>query len=613
MAHVLDATKHEANLKKLYVGCPLKNHENDIRLLRFADWEHDDDAICCSLECTFGQPYPSYAAISYTWGDPAILSTITVNGLRINIRANCWYALWQVRRLRSNQPVWIDSICINQDDLAEKSAQVFIMGEIYMATTEMYACVGPHENESEHLMLKMPHIVESYNDYRATKRVSRRLKWASSYKYLNARTDILSDMERDSYERLKNAAVAFGNRKYWTRVWVAQEISLSKMQWLLVGNEAVEWPSVATLLLAVETEFVSRRLLQAARDDIRLSYKDRILHMKFKEMFNNYLDSGGVARIAQHEFAASDSRDRIFAIRKLIVWPPMAGQIYPDYTKTNFQVAREMLRYFEAQEDLYLHDQADTLFDFARNLLRILDISAENSEFMDLLRRSETKVTAEAVSSHDHGAGNMDKQICFGVRLGLQRSYHISRRGPAHDTATNCNRKCVFGDATRHWIAVLGLNARRGDVVVRIMKEGMLLVLRECTDFYEIVGTGFVNFRDGACTRGTVCHCYDDAVYIMDKFAFETEIVVNEMDLWSFVSRTWDNILEWDPTGDASDIASGLVDDLCAHSLSSLAIRRPSGSDLLANSGDGILHWKWNLPGYSQESNRRISPITRFV
>jgi hypothetical protein len=50
------------------------------------------------------------------------------------ITGNCHAAL---RRLRAAQeeldhsPLWIDAICINQIDNAEKATQITLMGEIY--------------------------------------------------------------------------------------------------------------------------------------------------------------------------------------------------------------------------------------------------------------------------------------------------------------------------------------------------------------------------------------------------------------------------------------------------------------------------------------------------
>ncbi|KAF2621249.1 hypothetical protein BU25DRAFT_354804, partial [Macroventuria anomochaeta] len=35
---------------------------------------------------------------------------------------------------------WIDAVCINQDDLDERSAQVMLMGDVYQRCSKVYVC-----------------------------------------------------------------------------------------------------------------------------------------------------------------------------------------------------------------------------------------------------------------------------------------------------------------------------------------------------------------------------------------------------------------------------------------------------------------------------------------
>lgn len=68
---------------------------------------------------------PPYRAISYTWGDPANPQTIHLDGRPFAVRKNCVCAISQARRyFAAGSCIWLDAICINQDDLDERSAQV---------------------------------------------------------------------------------------------------------------------------------------------------------------------------------------------------------------------------------------------------------------------------------------------------------------------------------------------------------------------------------------------------------------------------------------------------------------------------------------------------------
>jgi len=70
--------------------------------------------------------------LSYTWDDQKPTRDITCNEKSLYVTENVFQAL---RRLRSREGrklfLWIDAICINQKNEAEKTSQVSIMGDIY--------------------------------------------------------------------------------------------------------------------------------------------------------------------------------------------------------------------------------------------------------------------------------------------------------------------------------------------------------------------------------------------------------------------------------------------------------------------------------------------------
>ncbi|SCO36554.1 uncharacterized protein FFMR_04133 [Fusarium fujikuroi] len=97
---------------------------------------------------------PSYFAVSYTWGDSRLAKDIKVNGKSMVVTENCRYTLTQVRDRYQSRPgehifIWIDSICIDQDDNDEKSYQASMMSAIYTGASRVLACVGPHQDNSD--------------------------------------------------------------------------------------------------------------------------------------------------------------------------------------------------------------------------------------------------------------------------------------------------------------------------------------------------------------------------------------------------------------------------------------------------------------------------------
>ena len=72
-----------------------------------------------------------YEAISYAWGDTSCISIIKCGTKSMQIPESAYKALMYLRKDPSHGLLWIDAICINQRNLAERNQQVQLMGDIY--------------------------------------------------------------------------------------------------------------------------------------------------------------------------------------------------------------------------------------------------------------------------------------------------------------------------------------------------------------------------------------------------------------------------------------------------------------------------------------------------
>lgn len=77
----------------------------------------------------------AYDALSYVWGTDDPTKQIFLDGRALMIRPNLFDFLSSVGRKQLGRPIWTDAICIDQNNLAEKSAQVAMMGSIYEKST----------------------------------------------------------------------------------------------------------------------------------------------------------------------------------------------------------------------------------------------------------------------------------------------------------------------------------------------------------------------------------------------------------------------------------------------------------------------------------------------
>lgn len=141
---------------------------------------------------------PMYTAISYTWGDDQASESITLDGKIFKVRPNLWSALHYIGRATYAQPwcyIWVDAICINQNNTAERNAQVKVMDQTYSKPSMVSAWLGLVP-PSEFVHMPRTHLP-------------------------------LKTISTDSFawvDHIKDLA----NRLYWTRYWVIQEYRLAR-------------------------------------------------------------------------------------------------------------------------------------------------------------------------------------------------------------------------------------------------------------------------------------------------------------------------------------------------------------------------------------------------
>ena len=102
-----------------------------IRLISFDDEVYADDQLIVRLE-EHAQTSASYVAISYVWGEPDLTHKVLckkgTSHLKVTARL---YNIMSILRLQGHMRLWIDAICINQENVFERNHQVQQMAAIY--------------------------------------------------------------------------------------------------------------------------------------------------------------------------------------------------------------------------------------------------------------------------------------------------------------------------------------------------------------------------------------------------------------------------------------------------------------------------------------------------
>ena len=126
---------------------PLQHHEIRVITLAPGKW---NDQLECTLEIVSLDDNPLYETLSYVWGDPSVQKkSIFLQKQLFQVTQSLESVLRHLRHQDTERTMWIDAICINQKDDAEKSVQVRQMQLIYARTSHLVIWVGEASEDSD--------------------------------------------------------------------------------------------------------------------------------------------------------------------------------------------------------------------------------------------------------------------------------------------------------------------------------------------------------------------------------------------------------------------------------------------------------------------------------
>ncbi|GLB07856.1 hypothetical protein AtubIFM57258_003224 [Aspergillus tubingensis] len=177
---------------------------NQIRLLTILPDENDDNIIRASLHIKSLNNACDFEALSYVWGDTSVTVDISVDDCIVGVTPNLHAFLRGLRQPNTERTVWVDYVCINQNDISERNSQVPLMCQIYSTARSVVVWLGD----------LTPDAMEIIAWYRANR---------DGLYFESTNLSIL-----DAVCRLLECASALCSAPYWHRVWTFQEWHLSR-------------------------------------------------------------------------------------------------------------------------------------------------------------------------------------------------------------------------------------------------------------------------------------------------------------------------------------------------------------------------------------------------
>lgn len=348
-----------------------------IRLLKLHLRESLSDPIRATLEVVQlgSESCPSYEALSWCWGTEDRTEEIECSdhlvefsrfGQKLKVTKDLYRALKTLSgRGPGHRTLWVDAICINQDDVKEVNSQVSLMHRIYQSAENVVVWLGEPENTpvaSDSSETWLRHLVDEH-------------QLASKATPPSLDTQILQSL----------------SSPWFRRVWVVQEIILAKRVMMVPGTSGGElsWESFwqeALRMVSHPSQFKHNSTKFTPFPEFPLglytlvSTSTTIPFLRRHAVPEHLVSDFGLRHTAAAEFknilkfsakcGVTDSRDWVFAIIGLA--EPLGIKLpKPDYSKSVEVVFREASIAALGMHKVNTHYQAhDVLFALTISLIR---------------------------------------------------------------------------------------------------------------------------------------------------------------------------------------------------------------------------------------------------
>jgi hypothetical protein len=280
---------------------------------------------------TCDQVDQGYEALSYAWGeegtpncDAYIKSLEDSNSsardvVTLALRPNLANALRHLRYHDQPRILWVDAVCINQNDLLERNEQVLRMGDIYKHARRVVVWLGSAQDDSTLALQTMQYIGEQVQVARARFRL--RAPEAIEREWYRGRTNLPLD------QKASRAIQTLLQRSWFKRLWIWQEIQLANSEAVLqCGRDRSDWDVFrrAVILLYEKLELPA----PLSRNDLATA---------INLAWHNTDQSLSTLLLCTARAACLDPRDKVYALLGLTD-TPFRQLIQPNYRLSVAQV-----------------------------------------------------------------------------------------------------------------------------------------------------------------------------------------------------------------------------------------------------------------------------------
>ena len=284
----------------------LRNQE--VRLLDLLPGRFEDE-ICCFLRPVKLDPErpPTYHALSYAWGNPERTTSITIvshtKQYKFGVTENLYTALQHLRFQDTSRTLWIDAICINQQDVQERNTQVARVADVFRSAAQINVNI-----------------------------VSNEITMSDSSEINESLLDHLGPLPFDdvTLESLNSLLI----RPWFSRLWIWQETYLAQNRaHLMCGYDTMSCHTFGKALVLLTRKTHAQEFPGLYNAIMRA--QNIIISSHFQTGIQRVLD---ITRDAK----CSDERDRVFGVLHLVE-KSYRLVIRPNYANSTVDVFKDLV------------------------------------------------------------------------------------------------------------------------------------------------------------------------------------------------------------------------------------------------------------------------------
>lgn len=341
-----------------------------------------------------------YEALSYTWGSTAIMDNINVDGQKLRITPNLYAALQQLRYKTTDRILWVDAICIDQRNEAERGHQVQQMGQIYQQADRVLFWLGNATQETDAVFDSLCQLQEGSKSHACRNWKNSDPRWKDLW---HATKTTVNNKHLVMFHLCHEGLGLLLARPWFKRVWILQEVANARSALVHCGTKSIRarFFALAPLLMGIRPQSHCQAVLDimpGPSRDVSWSSETQELYM----LMQNF----GTAQ-------ASDSRDLVYALLGMSSDARRPGGLKADYSKLAPGLIHDTCQFlFFGGIDASRTSKLSTIEDFLTQLAGLNNEAIE--KFLDTFSEADQDILIRLLKRGNIEASNILK---IAVRL----------------------------------------------------------------------------------------------------------------------------------------------------------------------------------------------------